>query len=76
MNNTVKILAAFVVGSAMGIAAGLMMAPTTGKQARKKLGKKSRKLAKKLAGMVKKEQPAQRSRKRTTASASDSKVLM
>ena len=40
------------MGGALGLAAGILMAPTTGKQARKKIGKKSKKLAKQLAGYV------------------------
>lgn len=77
MNGTVKIFAAFVIGSAMGMAAGMMIAPTTGKQARKKLGKKSKKLAKKLAGMVKKEQRTQRTgTRRKSAPAEKTKVMM
>jgi gas vesicle protein len=52
MNNTIKIFAGFILGTAFGLAAGLLLAPTTGKQARKKIGKKSKKLAKKMAGYV------------------------
>jgi gas vesicle protein len=52
MNSTAKIVAGFLLGSICGLAAGLLMAPTTGKQARKKIGKKSKKLARKMAGYV------------------------
>ncbi|MEX2233200.1 MAG: YtxH domain-containing protein [Cyclobacteriaceae bacterium] len=52
MNNTVRIFAGFLLGTVCGLAAGLLVAPTTGKQARKKIGKKSKKLAKKMAGYI------------------------
>ena len=59
MNSAVKFIFGFLIGGAMGVSAGLLMAPTTGKQARKKLDKKSKKLAKKLAGMVGKDKKFQ-----------------
>ncbi len=62
LSTTVKMLAAFVAGSALGLATGLMLAPTTGKQARKKLGKQSKKLAKKLSTLVRYEQRNKRGR--------------
>lgn len=52
MNDTLKYIAGFLLGSAFGLTAGLLLAPTTGKQARKKMSKKSMKLAKKMAGYV------------------------
>ena len=52
MNNTIKIFAGFLLGTVCGLAAGLLVAPTSGKQARKKIGKKSKKLAKKMAGYI------------------------
>lgn len=52
MKNTGKIITGFLLGSMVGIITGLMIAPTSGKQARKKLGKKSKKLAKQVAGYV------------------------
>lgn len=52
MNNAIKYIAGFLLGSAFGLTAGLLLAPTTGKQARKKISKKSRKLARKMAGYV------------------------
>lgn len=52
MDTSIKVGIGFLAGSLMGVAVGLLMAPTTGKQARKKLGKKSRKLAKKMAAYV------------------------
>lgn len=52
MDNTIKYIAGFLLGSAFGLTAGLLLAPTTGKQARKKISKKSMKLARKMAGYV------------------------
>ena len=59
MNDTLKFIGGFLLGGACGVAAGLLMAPTTGKQARKKLGKKSRKLARKMAELVGQEEKFQ-----------------
>lgn len=44
------------MGGLLGLGAGLLLAPTTGKQARKKIGKRSKKLARKLAGYIGTEQ--------------------
>ena len=52
MDTMIKFGAGFLAGVALGMATGLLMAPTTGKQARKKLTKKSRKLAKMMAGYI------------------------
>ena len=52
MNNAIKFIGAFLIGGAMGLAAGLLAAPTSGKQTRKKLGKKSKKLARQMAGYI------------------------
>ena len=52
MNTTVKLIAGFLFGSVCGLAAGLLIAPTSGKQARKKISKKSKKLARKMAGYI------------------------
>jgi gas vesicle protein len=41
-----------LIGAALGVSAGLLLAPTSGKQARKKISKKSKKLARKMAGYV------------------------
>jgi gas vesicle protein len=51
-NNTLKILSGFLLGAVLGMAAGLLVAPTTGRQARKKLSKKSKKLARQMAGYI------------------------
>ena len=51
-DETGKIIAGFVFGSLIGVATGLLLAPTTGKQARKKIGKKSKTLAKQVAGYI------------------------
>lgn len=40
------------MGSVVGMAAGLLLAPTTGKQARRKISKKSKKLARQMAGYI------------------------
>ena len=52
MNSALKFMSGVLLGSALGLMAGLLIAPTTGKQARKKIGKKSKKLAKRLAGYM------------------------
>jgi gas vesicle protein len=52
MNNAAKVIMGFVLGSLIGMAAGLLIAPTTGKQARKKIGKQSKKIAKQVAGYI------------------------
>ncbi len=52
MNNTVRFISGLLVGGLLGLGAGLLLAPTTGKQARKKIGKRSKKLARKLAGYI------------------------
>jgi len=52
MNSTVKIVTGFLLGSITGLIAGLLVAPTTGKKARNRIGKKSKKLARKIAGFM------------------------
>ena len=51
-NDTLKIVSGFLLGAVLGITAGLLVAPTTGRQARKKLSKKSKKLARQMAGYI------------------------
>ena len=50
--NTGNFIAGLLLGSLLGLGAGLLLAPSTGKATRKKIGKKSKKLAKKMAGYV------------------------
>ena len=52
MNTTTKILAGFLVGTMLGAISGLLLAPATGKRTRKNIEKKSRKLAKQVAGYI------------------------
>lgn len=52
MNTTGKIIAGILFGAVIGVAAGLLVAPTSGKRTRKSLEKKSKKLAKQMAGYV------------------------
>jgi gas vesicle protein len=59
MNDNLKFITGLLVGSALGLCAGLLLAPTTGKQARKKIGKRSKKLAKKMASYIGMEQSIQ-----------------
>lgn len=61
MNQTAKVLTVFFAGSVFGMLAGLLLAPTSGKQARKKIGKKSKKLAKKVASYIGMEEKLQAS---------------
>ena len=44
MNSTVKLLGAFVAGAAIGIAAGILIAPDSGRKTRKKLLNESKRL--------------------------------
>ena len=52
MNNTVRFISGLLIGGVLGLGAGLLFSPSTGKQNRKKIGKKSKKLARKLAGYI------------------------
>lgn len=52
MNDTGKIIAGFLFGSLIGLTTGLLLAPTSGKQARKKIGKKSKNIARQVAGYM------------------------
>lgn len=60
MNDSMKFITGLLVGGALGLGAGLLLAPATGKQARKKIRKASRKLARKMAGYMGLEQEVQR----------------
>ena len=55
MNTTAKVLVGFLVGTALGAVTGLLMAPNTGRTARKNLNKKAKKLVKQLETFVGKE---------------------
>ena len=52
MNTTVKIITSFIIGTALGTLAGLLMAPATGRKTRKDIGRKTKKIAKQVAGFV------------------------
>ena len=52
MNDTGKIIAGFLFGSLIGLTTGLLLAPTTGKRARKKIGKRSKNIARQVAGYI------------------------
>lgn len=66
MNSSGKILIGFLLGALFGSATALLMAPTTGRTARKNLNRKAKKLVKKIEPAVGKE-------KKRTTSASQSK---
>ena len=55
----IKFISGLLLGSVIGAGAGLLLAPSTGKQTRKKLGKKSKKLARKMAALMGKEDKIQ-----------------
>ena len=61
----IRFISGLLLVAAIGMGAGVLMAPSTGKQTRKKLGKKSRKLAKKMAALMGKEEETQVARKRS-----------
>ena len=52
MNTGGKVITGFLIGAIMGTIAGLLIAPTTGRRTRKNLEKKSKKLARTMAGYV------------------------
>lgn len=52
MNNTGKIIIGFLLGGMIGMATGLLIAPGSGKQTMKKISKRSKKLAKQVAGYI------------------------
>ena len=49
MSNTIKVLSAFVLGTAAGFAAGILMAPDKGEKTRKKLLEEMDKVSKDVA---------------------------
>ena len=52
MNTTAKIITGFLIGTVIGAVTGLLVAPATGKKTRRDIEKKSKKLAKQVAGYV------------------------
>lgn len=55
MNTTAKVIVGFVIGAAFGAVTGLLMAPSTGRTARKNLNKKAKKFVKRIEGLVQKD---------------------
>jgi gas vesicle protein len=53
MSNGQKILFSFLAGAAAGVVAGLLLAPESGKETRKKLAKKATDLKNTLEGKLK-----------------------
>jgi gas vesicle protein len=49
MNSTIKYLGVFITGIALGVAAGVLMAPESGEKTRKKLLSESKKLRDKFS---------------------------
>jgi gas vesicle protein len=56
MNSTGKIIIGFVVGAAIGTVTALLMAPSTGKTARKNINKKAKKLVKQIESAMGRQQ--------------------
>lgn len=54
MNTTSKIIGGFLTGAMIGVAAGLLMAPQSGKRTRKKILDKSREFSDEVAKTVSK----------------------
>ena len=52
MNATTKIIGGFLAGAMLGVAAGLLMAPESGKKTRKRILNKSRELTDEVAKTV------------------------
>jgi len=52
MNTTNKVITGFVIGALAGTLIGLFAAPSSGKRTRRKLGKKSKKIARQVAGYL------------------------
>ncbi|MFZ6011614.1 MAG: YtxH domain-containing protein [Bacteroidota bacterium] len=52
MNTTSRIIAGFLLGTAIGTLTGLLFAPKSGKSTRKDIGKRSKKLARQVADYV------------------------
>jgi gas vesicle protein len=52
MNTTAKIITGFLIGTVLGAVTGLLVAPATGKKTRRDIEKKTKKIAKQVAGYV------------------------
>jgi gas vesicle protein len=52
MNTTAKIITGLLIGTVIGAVTGLLMAPASGKKTRKDITRKSKKIAKQVAGYV------------------------
>jgi gas vesicle protein len=58
MNDTSKVLVATISGVALGIAAGLLVAPQSGKETRDQLGEQVKKAKKDIDGLIAKTKTA------------------
>lgn len=58
MNDTSKVLVATISGVALGIAAGLLIAPQSGKETRDQLGEQVKKAKKDIDGLIAKTKTA------------------
>jgi gas vesicle protein len=54
MNNTAKIIGGFLAGAALGVAAGVLIAPESGRKTRKKIADRSKEMSDHLADSVSK----------------------
>ena len=52
MNTTAKIITGFLLGAVVGTVTGLLVAPSPGKKTLRNLEKRTKKLAKQLAGYI------------------------
>ena len=52
MNTTTKVIGGFLAGAALGVAAGILMAPESGKRTRRKIADKSKEMSDQLADSV------------------------
>lgn len=75
MNTEAKVIAGFLIGAAIGMVTGLMIAPTTGNTARKNLNRKAKKLVRKLEGYMGIQHKTGRKTKSTTTAARRAKAV-
>lgn len=52
MNTTSKVIAGVVLGAAIGMIAGILVAPTTGNRTRKNINKKAKKFVRQIEGYL------------------------
>ncbi|MGE0773141.1 MAG: YtxH domain-containing protein [Cyclobacteriaceae bacterium] len=52
MNTTSKVIGGFIVGAAVGAAAGILLAPDSGRKTRQKISDESRKLSDQLSSAM------------------------